>query len=76
MGIESVVERGSKGRWSSGYDDALCKKRRKTAVCSACQMAVVWMQKQLRRNQTRDRILKYVDEVGPPPCLPPHIDSH
>ncbi|CAA6662220.1 unnamed protein product [Spirodela intermedia] len=62
MGIESVLDRRSGEGSSSGYD-ALCKKRRKTAVCSACQMAVVWMQKQLKRNQTRDRILKYVDEL-------------
>lgn len=33
------------------------------AMCSACEMAVVWMQNQLRRNQTQDRILNYVNEV-------------
>lgn len=51
MGIESVVD--SRGR-SSGLDDAMC---------SACEMTVVWMQHQLRENQTQDLILNYVNEV-------------
>ena len=45
-------------------DDILGKKWRKAAMCSACQMAVVWMQRQLKRNHTRDRILNYVNEVS------------
>lgn len=53
MGIESVVHERS-GR-SSGLDDP--------AMCSACEMTVVWMQHQLRQNQTQDRILNYVNEV-------------
>lgn len=51
-GIESVVDE-TDGR-SSGLRDAMC---------SACEMAVVWMQNQLRQNQTQDRILNYVNEV-------------
>ncbi|KAL2473464.1 Aspartic proteinase A1 [Forsythia ovata] len=52
MGIESVVDE-KEGR-SSGLRDAMC---------SACEMAVVWMQNQLRQNQTQDRILSYVNEL-------------
>ncbi|KAG6419016.1 hypothetical protein SASPL_121224 [Salvia splendens] len=51
-GIASVVdERDGK---SSGSNDAMC---------SVCEMAVVWMQNQLRQNQTQDRILNYVNEL-------------
>lgn len=53
MGIESVVDE-KEGR-SSGLRDAMC---------SSCEMAVVWMQNQLRQNQTQDRILSYVNEVS------------
>ncbi|XP_057764938.1 aspartic proteinase-like [Salvia miltiorrhiza] len=51
-GIESVVD--AKDGKSSGSNDAMC---------SVCEMAVVWMQKQLRQNQTQDRILNYVNEL-------------
>lgn len=53
MGIESVVD--EKAGKSAGLHDAMC---------SACEMAVVWMQNQLRKNQTQDRILNYVNEVN------------
>ena len=53
MGIESVVHQSS-GKVSSGIHDAMCP---------ACEMAVVWMQNQLKQNQTQDRILNYVNEV-------------
>lgn len=33
------------------------------AMCSACEMTVVWMQNQLRQNQTQERIMDYVNEV-------------
>lgn len=33
------------------------------ASCTACEMAVVWMQNQLSQNQTQDRILSYVNQV-------------
>lgn len=34
------------------------------AMCSTCEMAVVWMQNQLRQNQTQDVIMNYVNEVS------------
>ncbi|XP_059286072.1 aspartic proteinase [Lycium ferocissimum] len=52
MGIESVVD--EKAGKSSGRNDAMC---------SACEMAVVWMQHQLGQNQTQERILNYVNEL-------------
>lgn len=51
-GIESVVD--EKDGRSGGLHDAMC---------SACEMAVVWMQHQLRQNQTQERILNYVNEL-------------
>ncbi|CAL5409470.1 unnamed protein product [Camellia sinensis] len=53
MGIESVVDEKNGGR-SAGLRDAMC---------SACEMTVVWIQNQLRQNQTRLQILNYVDEL-------------
>ncbi|KAL0363204.1 UNVERIFIED_CONTAM: Aspartic proteinase [Sesamum calycinum] len=51
-GIQSVVD--EKDGRSSGLGDGMC---------SACEMAVVWMQNQLRQNQTQERILNYVNEL-------------
>ncbi|KZV37187.1 aspartic protein [Dorcoceras hygrometricum] len=51
-GIESVVD--EKNGVSSGLHDTMC---------SACEMAVVWMQNQLKQNETQDRILNYVNEL-------------
>lgn len=53
MGIESVVHENNH-RASGGFHDAMC---------STCEMTVVWMQNQLRQNQTHERILNYVNEV-------------
>ncbi|GLT29419.1 hypothetical protein SLA2020_042900 [Shorea laevis] len=53
MGIESVVDE-TKGKSSGILQDAMC---------SACEMAVVWMQNQLSQNLTQDRILNYVNEL-------------
>ncbi|KAJ8761819.1 hypothetical protein K2173_004668 [Erythroxylum novogranatense] len=33
------------------------------AMCSACEMAVVWMESQLKQNQTQERILNYVNKL-------------
>lgn len=33
-------------------------------MCTACEMAVVWMQNQLRRNQTEEKIMDYINEVS------------
>lgn len=55
MGIESVVDENA-GKSSSGVGDAMC---------TACEMAVVWMQNQLRKNETEDQIIDYVNQVTP-----------
>ncbi|MQM10793.1 hypothetical protein Taro_043691 [Colocasia esculenta] len=52
IGIESVVD-NSGDKSSLGSD----------AMCSACEMAVVWMQNRLRQNQTQDQILSYINEL-------------
>lgn len=53
MGIENVVDERN-GRFSGiGHD----------TMCSACEMAVVWMDNQMQQNQTQERILQYVNEV-------------
>lgn len=54
MGIESVVNE------KAGLHDGMC---------SACEMAVIWMENQLRQNQTQDRILDYVNEVRRPVAI-------
>jgi phytepsin len=56
MGIESVVNEHAQ-KASDGFHDAMC---------STCEMAVVWMQNQLKQNQTQERILDYVNEVNQP----------
>ncbi|KAH0863842.1 hypothetical protein HID58_081053 [Brassica napus] len=53
MGIESVVDKEN-AKLSNGVGDA---------ACSACEMAVVWIQSQLRQNMTQERILDYVNEL-------------
>ncbi|KAM7278643.1 hypothetical protein ACFE04_005777 [Oxalis oulophora] len=53
MGIESVV--GDKSRRPSGG--------LRNAMCSTCEMAVVWMQNQLKQNATKDSILNYVNQL-------------
>ncbi|KAJ7960800.1 Aspartic proteinase [Quillaja saponaria] len=53
MGIASVVNESSGKSFGSSHD----------AMCSACEMTVVWMQNQLRQNQTQERILGYVNEL-------------
>lgn len=54
MGIESVVNE-NKEKTSSGVNDAMC---------TACEMAVVWMETQIKKNETEDQILNYVNEVN------------
>jgi phytepsin len=51
-GIESVVD--EKDGKSSGWHDTMC---------SSCEMAVVWVQNQLKQNQTQERILNYINEL-------------
>lgn len=47
--IESVVE--------------MTKEKGSDLLCTACEMAVVWMENQLRENATKDRILAYANQV-------------
>jgi phytepsin len=47
--IESVVEK---------------QKRGSDLFCTACEMAVVWIQNQLRENKTKELILNYANQVG------------
>lgn len=54
MGIESVVDKENSDGSSEGLNDGMCP---------ACEMAVVWMQSQLKQNVTKDRIFSYVNEV-------------
>ncbi|GAU35494.1 hypothetical protein TSUD_384490 [Trifolium subterraneum] len=53
MGIESVVQPTS--RVSSGG--------RQDAACSVCEMVVVWMQNQLKQNQTKERMINYAESL-------------
>lgn len=54
-GIRSVVDEMNVGKSSSGLTE--------DPMCSVCEMTVVWMQNQLRQNQTVERILNYVNEL-------------
>nr|AJA72485.1 arctiumsin [Arctium minus] len=51
--IESVVDK-SNGKSSGGVHDEMC---------TFCEMAVVWMQNQIKRNETEDNIINYVNEL-------------
>lgn len=48
--IETVV-----GKENGGAQD--------TVLCEVCQMAVIWMQNQLRQAETKEVVLQYVDKV-------------
>lgn len=54
--IESVVDETT-DKVSNGVQDAMC---------TACEMMVVWMQNRIKLNQTEDQILNYVNEVSGP----------
>ncbi|OVA03401.1 Peptidase A1 [Macleaya cordata] len=53
-GIESVVDAKNGDKVSGVLTDAMC---------SACEMSIVWMQNQLRQNQTKEQILNYVNQL-------------
>ncbi|XP_008800699.2 aspartic proteinase oryzasin-1-like isoform X1 [Phoenix dactylifera] len=53
VGIESVVN--DNGDLSAGLQS--------DAMCTACEMAVVWMQNQLKQNETQELILNYINEL-------------
>ncbi|KAK4369400.1 hypothetical protein RND71_013192 [Anisodus tanguticus] len=52
MIIESVVDKHNGA--SNVVNDEMCR---------VCEMAVVWMQNQLRKNETADRIFDYIDKL-------------
>ncbi|XP_072960150.1 aspartic proteinase-like isoform X2 [Typha angustifolia] len=39
------------------------KKENSDLLCTACEMAVVWIENQLRENQTKERILAYANQL-------------
>lgn len=51
MNLQSVVDDGPSGMLNN-------------AMCSACQMAAMWMQSELSQNETQERILAYAAEVS------------
>lgn len=36
---------------------------RENDMCSFCQMAVVWVQNQLKRKATKEKVINYVNQV-------------
>lgn len=50
--IRTVVERETEGN-SVG----------KAPLCTACEMAVVWMQNQLKEEGTKERVLEYINQL-------------
>ncbi|KAG6603789.1 Aspartic proteinase A1, partial [Cucurbita argyrosperma subsp. sororia] len=52
MKIESMVN--EKGRSSGGFSDAMC---------SACEMAVSWMNDELKQNKTQEHVIDYVNKL-------------
>nr|GEY65875.1 altered inheritance of mitochondria protein 32-like [Tanacetum cinerariifolium] len=50
--IESVGDKEN-GKSSTGLNDEMC---------TFCEMAVVWMRNQIKRNETEDNIINYVNE--------------
>ena len=33
------------------------------ALCTVCEMAVIWIQNQLRQKGTKERVLNYINQV-------------
>ncbi|KAL5730025.1 phytepsin [Ranunculus cassubicifolius] len=54
-GIRSVVDEVNVAKSSDGLTD--------NPTCTACEMAVVWIQNQLRQNQTKEHIMDYVNQL-------------
>ncbi|CAN0914458.1 Aspartic proteinase A1 [Linum grandiflorum] len=54
MEIKSVVDQTKTATSSDGLDNALC---------TVCEMAVVWIENRLKLNETAEQILKYIDEL-------------
>ena len=51
--IEMVVDEEFDVEAPAGFD----------VLCTACKMLVMWIQNQLRRQQTKDSVFNYVNEV-------------
>nr|GEX02607.1 aspartic proteinase A1 [Tanacetum cinerariifolium] len=51
--IKSVVDKEN-GKSSAGLNDEMC---------TFCEMAVFWMRNQIKRNETEDNIINYVNEL-------------
>ncbi|KAJ8447138.1 hypothetical protein Cgig2_022867 [Carnegiea gigantea] len=52
-GIETVVDRENRKSTSVGDD----------YLCTACEMAVAWIQNQLRQEETKEQVLNYVNKL-------------
>ncbi|XP_057426633.1 aspartic proteinase-like [Lotus japonicus] len=52
VGIEMVTEKEQKELTAKD-----------TALCSSCQMLVVWIQNQLKRKSTKERVFSYVNQL-------------
>ncbi|CAM0879731.1 unnamed protein product [Alopecurus aequalis] len=55
------------------------EKRGSDLLCTACEMAVVWIQNQLRHNETKELILQYVNQLCehlPSPNGESTVDCH
>ncbi|XP_071726049.1 cyprosin-like [Rutidosis leptorrhynchoides] len=50
--IESVVDKNN-GKSTSVRDE----------MCNLCEMAVLWMENQIRRNESEEQIINYVDQL-------------
>ncbi|CAH2047999.1 unnamed protein product [Thlaspi arvense] len=53
MGIESVVD----------MENTKSPRGLRDAGCVACEMAVVWIQSQLKQNMTQERIVNYINDM-------------
>ncbi|KAK9161878.1 hypothetical protein Syun_008219 [Stephania yunnanensis] len=52
-GIEMVVDKQSMEGSANGQD----------ILCTACEMAIVWIQNEIRLNQTKELVFKYVNKL-------------
>ncbi|XVF81635.1 hypothetical protein PTKIN_Ptkin15bG0171000 [Pterospermum kingtungense] len=55
--------RGISAQIESVADESLGKSSNGDVMCTACEMAVVWMQNKLRKNETEEQILDYVNDL-------------
>lgn len=51
--IEMVVDKENKEGTSA----------RESLLCTACEMAVVWMQSELKQEEVKEKVLEYVNQV-------------